>query len=206
MSYIETIPLWKKLVHGEQHQGSVASIEKKCEMLQKSVIAKNPVNILEIGFNVGHSAIIIMDNVSENAKLTSIDIVKTKSSDILTAECSNFRFVHDNSLVFLTQYNGESFDFVFVDGDHRPETVSSEIDLLYSVVSSDCWVLFDDTHPLGGNSRGYGIGEMLNEKKKNGWLVEIGNWIDDETYENDIFSVKNFRWKPTCQRLFKIVK
>lgn len=108
----------------------------------------NPECVLEIGFNIGGSALMFL---SINPKLVyhSIDIVRNnKSIGFLEKKFSHFEFQQINSKNILPgcDWLNDKYDLVSIDGDHTKEGVADDIEK--SLLFSPKFILFDDVrHP-----------------------------------------------------------
>lgn len=104
-------------------------------------------SILEIGFNVGGSALMFL-TLHPYLHYHSVDIIaKKKSAAFLASEFPGFRFVQGNSMYIQP---GEGFtkmyDMVFIDGDHSRTGVIA--DVLTAKRFKPEFILFDDVrHP-----------------------------------------------------------
>jgi hypothetical protein len=99
-------------------------------------------SVFEIGFNQGHSARLFLEG---GAKVHSVDIgyygstrVKMKETE---EEYSDFTSeLRDSKSLVATDYSG--FDMVFIDGDHQPEALISDIN--FACDMGVPYILIDD--------------------------------------------------------------
>tara|TARA_R100001163_G_C5015574_1_gene160046 strand:- start:336 stop:953 length:618 start_codon:yes stop_codon:yes gene_type:complete len=123
-----------------------------------------PKNVLEIGFYKGGSAFIMM-SLDENLKLTSVDPVQNVSTEMtgqtdfsgeekaIETICENFSdrftFIRKRSQDVRPDLEGQSFDMIYIDGDHWEDGIRNDfqlmldLDIKYGLV--DDWV-----QPVGG--------------------------------------------------------
>lgn len=103
--------------------------------------------ILEIGFNVGGSALMFL-SINPELNYCSIDINRSeKSIDFLEKKFEGFNFFQSDSqdLAIRNWHEGIA-DLIFIDGDHTPEGVTSDIEI--SLAFKPKYILFDDVrHP-----------------------------------------------------------
>ena len=123
-----------------------------------------PKNVLEIGFYKGGSAFIMM-SLDENLKLTSVDPVQNVATEMtgqtdfsgeekaIETICENFSdrftFIRKRSQDVRPDLEGQSFDMIYIDGDHWEDGIRNDfqlmldLDIKYGLV--DDWV-----QPVGG--------------------------------------------------------
>lgn len=104
----------------------------------------NPKCVVEIGRERGVSANIILDTLSSNSKLFTIDI---------NSECKFLSESDDSRVVFLTMDSLEAIkfistkiDFLFIDGEHTREQVEKEWELYRPSMNTNSIVVFDDIY------------------------------------------------------------
>ena len=119
--------------------------------LVKELKAKN---ILEIGFNNGHSALSSL-NASPNAKMVSFDICnfgyEMKACSAIQGSGFDIELIKGNSKETVPLYLEENpdvlYDYIFVDGDHRDHTENMpyvDINNTAFRLSQDGLLLIDD--------------------------------------------------------------
>lgn len=123
--------------------------------IRKTIEIVKPITILEIGFNMGHSASMWL-NVS-NADLISIDISR-KDETIEGARLlkdkykDRFRFYFredfDQKVPYLKAQWGSIADLIFIDGGHEEPEVTADIELAKDLKIQ--YLLFDDYYPRFG--------------------------------------------------------
>ena len=114
-------------------------------LIEEIIDITKPKTILEIGFNIGFSAVHWLE--LSKAKLVSIDICR--HNDTLPASkvisklySKRFEFINCDSTVVYPQIKDRKFDLIFIDGNHfLPGPIS---DLFMSYALGAPWVLVDD--------------------------------------------------------------
>jgi len=139
---------------------------------------KPNINVMEIGFNAGHSAEVFLKN-NKDLTLTSFDLgshdyVTTAKQYIdFTYPCRHNLIIGD-SRVTIPDYlknNNTKFDVIFIDGGHEYDIAKSDLENCFQLAHKDTIVAIDDTIYTPGWEQGYTIGptkawiENLNENK-----------------------------------------
>jgi predicted O-methyltransferase YrrM len=105
--------------------------------------------ILEVGFNAGHSALLMLSS-REHLSLTSIDICShrytKKCSKIISDRYPSFKFIEGNSPnVLLHDTDFEKYELVVIDGDHSPAGADLDIGITIEKAKPGTRILIDDT-------------------------------------------------------------
>jgi len=133
-SFISTIPVWEEML----------SIFK----------GKPDIHYLEIGVNQGRSAIWVLENIltHPSAKLTGIDIF-SEGTDFKEKYLSNLKLsgfegktttIQGFSQVVLRNLPANSFDIIYIDGDHRANGVMADAVLSFELLRNGGIIIFDD--------------------------------------------------------------
>jgi predicted O-methyltransferase YrrM len=146
---------------------------------------KPNINVMEIGFNAGHSAELFLKN-NNTLKLTSFDLgthnyVETAKEYIDCMFPNRHTLILGDSTITVPLYienNKENtkFDIIFIDGGHTYEIAQKDIDNCFNISHKDTIVILDDTMFTKEWELGYTIGptetwkEHLEQKK----IVELG--------------------------------
>jgi predicted O-methyltransferase YrrM len=120
--------------------------DKMFETIQKL----KPKNILEIGFNAGHSACCFL-NASPESTLYTFDICKhgteneaykilNKQFDIKLTEGDSVETIPR----FINEYPDLMFDFIFIDGGHSNDTPYYDIINTKTKLNKNGYMLIDD--------------------------------------------------------------
>lgn len=135
-------------------EGNCGDIEKQMNDLASLTSSPN-IQIMEIGFNAGHSAYCFL-NSNPTATLVSFDIGQ---HDYLLhgKEFIDIKFPNRHTLnlgdsktslplyINQTKNEGKKFDVIFIDGGHDQATVESDIRLCKFLAHKDTIVILDDT-------------------------------------------------------------
>jgi len=132
-------------------------------------LAKNASNILEIGFNGGHSCALFI-YANPNIKILAFDLCEHK----YTEHCANYlkkniklEFIKGNSLITVQNYNNkETFDVIHIDGGHGDLCAINDLKNCKNFANSNTILVFDDTH--FGN-----IAKIIEEFITNNYIKEI---------------------------------
>lgn len=133
-SFIGNIPIWEKILR--QFKG------------------KPGIHYLEIGVNQGRSAMWVLENIltDPSAKLTGIDIFP-EGTDFKKRYLSNLKlsgFAHKAttiegfSQIELRKLPLNSFDIIYIDGDHRANGVLADAVLSFELLKTGGILIFDD--------------------------------------------------------------
>jgi len=126
-------------------------IQKLTELIES--INKKKINVMEIGFNAGHSAEVFLKNNSE-LTLTSFDIC---DHDYVSAgkEYIDYHYPNRHKLIigdsrttvpaFAKLNKDIKFDIIFIDGGHAFEIVNADFDNCLQLAHNDTIVILNDT-------------------------------------------------------------
>jgi hypothetical protein len=124
-------------------------------------IANKPKNILEIGFNSGHSATTWL--LKSDANLTSVDICShenvEKCAEIVSSNFgSRFNFIKYDSTKLDSKIIDGKFDLIYIDGAHTYEACLADIETGLRLncdyfFIDDYWDCFDPRHVSMGVKR-----------------------------------------------------
>ena len=114
-------------------EGHSGQVEKQTNFLKNSVIGENIKNVMEIGFNGGHSAYTFLSS-NENIHLVSFDIgehdyVKLGKKYIDKFFPNRHSLIIGNSSVTVPEFSktGKKFDLIFIDGGHDYEIAFNDL-------------------------------------------------------------------------------
>jgi len=153
---------------------------------------KPHINIMEIGFNAGHSAEIFLQN-NKNLTLTSFDLgghtyVSTAKEYIDSTYPNRHTLILGDSRETIPYYlknnKDVKFDFIFIDGGHEYEIAKTDMENCFHLAHKDTIVALDDTMFTKKWEQHYTVGptkvwtEYLQENK----IIEL----DRKDYSNGL--------------------
>ena len=172
------------------HKKNFYSFEGHCQEIPQQIedlihlTSKPVVNVMEIGFNAGHSAEVFLKNNNE-IYLTSFDL---GSHDYIIAAKEYIDLIYPNrhklilgdsriNLPLYIENNKDSkFDFIFIDGGHDYEIAKKDMENCFHLSHKDTVIALDDTNFTKGWRKRYTFGptktwlKHLEENK----IIELG--------------------------------
>lgn len=145
-SYLKTIGF-------KSFEGHVCCIAKKVSDLIK-LTSVSDINVMQIGFNAGHSAEIMLENNS-SLKLTSFDLgshsyVIPANDYISKRYPGRHELILGDSTITLPKYMDKKFDVIFIDGGHTYFLATTDLQNCKRFAHENTIVIMDDTmHTLG---------------------------------------------------------
>jgi hypothetical protein len=118
----------------------------------KRLTSNSNINMMEIGFNAGHSADIFLQN--KDLKLTSFDLGEHKyvsyaKEYIDSTYPDRHTLILGDSTVTVPLYIKDNkdvkFDIIFIDGGHEYNIVKNDMENCMKLAHSDTIVILDDT-------------------------------------------------------------
>jgi len=143
------------------------------EVKDLKMLSKDCKNILEIGFNAGHSSEIFLNNTNANVvsfDLGEHDYVKHAKKFIDNFFPNRHTLILGDSRITIPQYDTNiKFDLIFIDGGHDYEIAKSDIENCKKFTHSDSIVIIDDISFKKENEESWTIGPTK------AWLENIKN-------------------------------
>jgi predicted O-methyltransferase YrrM len=127
---------------------------------------KPNINVMEIGFNAGHSAEVFLENNKE-LTLTSFDLgahkyVSTAKEYIDATYPNRHNLILGDSRKTIPTYLKNNkhikFDVIFIDGGHSYEIAKADMENCFYLAHKDTIVILDDTIFTQGWEKPYTIG------------------------------------------------
>lgn len=183
----------QQLIEGSLFFGGGYDMTYNKEFWHKQInlfhLSKNALNILEIGFNAGHStALILLAN--PHSTILLFDIMQhaytRKCLEFLKAAFGAHRFielVEGDSSITVPQYkiDGEKFDLIHIDGGHSTEAVRADLENCGRFAAHDHVVIIDDTNLKN-------IRDVIKEYENNNVLIPFsGNNLLLESYLGQMY-------------------
>ncbi len=136
------------------HNTSIRNEELLSKRINLMEIARHGKNILELGFNAGHSALLLLLGAQPDTEFTFVDI----GIHPYIAPCfqylrshfpaANFILLGDSRLylpqVVLKDGQREIYDIIHMDGGHDKDCVLNDMILLYLLLKKGGYMIVDD--------------------------------------------------------------
>jgi predicted O-methyltransferase YrrM len=157
-------------------EGHIQIYPKYVEFMSRLINRPN-LNIMEIGFNAGHSSELFLKS-SPNSNVTSFDI-GLHNYTIYGKEYIDQNFPNRHLLIIGDSVRSvptfskteSKFDIIFIDGGHMYETARADLINCKSLATKDTIVIVDDTIYTKSLIRGW------NEGPTRAWIEAVGEKI-----------------------------
>ena len=170
------------------NEGYSQQVKGQVDFLKNIVNDKSINNVMEIGFNAGHSAELFLSS-NKNINLVSFDIGKHKyvnlGKEFIDKTYPNrHTLIIGNSLSTVPEYfkkENKKFDLIFIDGGHNYNVAKGDILNCKNLAHDKTIVVMDDTINNKNWLKGWNIGpnRAWKEAKDSNMIKEIGT-IDFE--------------------------
>jgi predicted O-methyltransferase YrrM len=163
-------------------EGYSQQVPKQVEDL-KILTNKPNLNVMEIGFNAGHSAEVFLQNNKE-LTLTSFDLggndYVNAAKEYIDATYPNRHnlILGDSRItipIYLKNNKDSKFDIIFIDGGHTYEIAKTDMENCFHLAHKYTIVMLDDTIFTKGWEKGYTIGptRTWTEHLKQNKIIEL---------------------------------
>jgi len=132
-------------------EGHIIPDDRTCRMIHTILKLTRCKNVLEIGFNYGHSAFTFM-TVDTNLVYHSLDICKYEHT-LVNADHLKVRFGDRFDFTKMSSHDldpakASEYDMIFIDGDHETEGMSKDLNLC--IQAQPKYILLDDYNSFMG--------------------------------------------------------
>jgi len=166
-------------------------------------ITKTPnINVMEIGFNAGHSADIFLGN-NNLLNLTSFDLghhnyVSIGKEYIDKTYPNRHTLILGDSKITLPKFIDENkntkFDVIFIDGGHYYDIVKSDLENSFYLSHADTIIIMDDTMYSTGWKDGWEWKQYWNEGPTQIWNEYVYQNKIIEMYRKDYKAGRGMSW------------
>lgn len=166
-------------------EGHSQEVKEQTDFLKNIVNDESIKNVMEIGFNAGHSAELFLSS-NKNIKLVSFDIGSHHYCEIGKQFIDNtypnrHTLVIGDSLISVPDYiekNTIKFDLIFIDGSHKYDTAKGDLLNCKKLAHDKTIVVMDDTvnnKDWRNDVHNEGPTKVWNEAKESNMVKEIGS-------------------------------
>ncbi len=161
-------------------EGYSQQVPEQVNRLKELIKGDKIKNVMEIGFNAGHSAELFLSN-NPNIHLTSFDIgtydyVKIGKEYIDRVYPNRHTLILGDSRISIPKYIEENvnknFDLIFIDGGHDYKVAKADIINCKKLAHKDSIVIMDDIVQSGLKSWNFGPNRAWGEEVKHNSIIE----------------------------------
>ena len=136
-------------IHKNKNKADILNVKQLniIELMSKT----KPHNILEIGFNAGFSALLMLMSKND-VTLTCIDIndhpYVVPCYQQLCQDFKNITLITQSSHIVLPKliHEGKKYDLIHIDGDHSPNGAKNDFDQCVKLCHKGSIIILDDTN------------------------------------------------------------
>jgi hypothetical protein len=171
-------------------EGHVGLNNSEIEFLKYIISNKNTKNVMEIGFNAGHSADLFLSS-NPDIHLTSFDLgqhsyLHSGKEYIDTKYPGRHRLILGDSRETIPEFyktnTDTRFDLIFIDGGHELGIPESDLSNCRFLAHRDTIVIMNDTHIKDPKRWNIEPNESWAKYCKNGWLTNFGSVDFSDTH------------------------
>ncbi len=162
-------------------EGYSQQVPKQVERLKELIKGNNIIEVMEIGFNAGHSAEIFL-STNLNIKLTSFDI-GIHNYTAIGKEYIDITYPNRHTLIlgdstqsvvkYIEENPNKKFDLLFIDGGHEYGVAKADITNCKRLAHKDSVVIVDDIVKNGIRSWNLGPNRAWKEELENKSIKEL---------------------------------
>lgn len=180
----------------EKLEGYSQQVPEQEDFLKTLVSNPSIKNVMEIGFNAGHSAEIFL-SANENIHLVSFDLnyhdyVKVGKQYIDETYPGRHTLINGNSVVTVIEYyennKDEKFDIIFIDGNHSYPIARSDIINSFLLSHKDTILVMDDIIKTETWIKTWNVGP------NRAWKEFINSGFIKEVGQKDCFKGRGYAW------------
>jgi predicted O-methyltransferase YrrM len=164
-------------------EGNISGIGEQIDTIKKILEEYAPKNILEIGFNAGHSAELFLDN-NKDINYLGFDIGRHKythtTNEFMKLKYKNrFNLILGDSLETVPLYiknNNKKYDLIFIDGCHDYINAKSDFENCKKLAHKDTIVILDDVmyNKRFERTCNKGPNKVWNDALDNNEIIQLG--------------------------------